>query len=153
MTDDALHLAIYPVHADVDVRFNDLDAMGHVNNAIYLSYIEQGRVAYWRQLTGSDDLSGFNYILARVEIDYRRPIELCQRVLVHLRVSEVGSKSFTFDYAITSVDGAVLHASARSVQVMFDYRARQTIAVDQALRDKIAAFELQVDAFRRTNNP
>jgi acyl-CoA thioester hydrolase len=141
MPDPAIDLSGFRVRAAVDVRFNDIDGMGHVNNACYLAYLEQGRIEYWRQLTGGDDLSDFNYIIARVEIDYRHPIGHCAQVLVHLRVAELGRKSYVVEYAITSVDGARLHATARSVQVMFDYRARQTVPIDQALRDRIERFE------------
>lgn len=143
MTTPAIDLSTYTVHCDVEVRFSDLDAMGHVNNATYLTYLEQGRVDYWRRLTGSADLASFNFILARVAIDYQRPIELCERVAVNLRVSEVGHKSFVVDYALTSVDGTTLHATARSVQVMFDYTSRQSCPVDETLRARIAAFEGQ----------
>ena len=74
---------------ELEVRFRDCDALGHVNNAVYLTYLEQARFAFWQRLTGVGGIPR-SFILARVECDYRVPATAGERLIVRLRVSAVG---------------------------------------------------------------
>ena len=69
-------IASYKVHVDIQVRFRDTDAMRHVNNAVYLSYLELARMQYWKSLTGLKGYSLVEFIIARVQIDYRSPVKM-----------------------------------------------------------------------------
>jgi hypothetical protein len=69
----------------VDVRFRDLDALGHVNNAVYLTYFESARIAWWLWVTGRAGLDAVDMILARVEVDYRSPLQWGERLEVGVR--------------------------------------------------------------------
>lgn len=82
----------FPIRVPIEVRFGDLDALGHVNNALYLTYDEIGRSHYLRRLGAKID--GGNFIMARAEVDYLRPVLLDQQVELELRVTQVGNKSF-----------------------------------------------------------
>ena len=84
---------------EIDVRFRDCDALGHVNNAVYLTYLEQARFAHWQRLTGTSGIPR-TFILARVECDYRAQATAGDRLVVRLRVAAVGNSSFTFEYQI-----------------------------------------------------
>ena len=131
----------FRVVVPVQVRFRDLDAMGHVNNAVFLTYLEIGRMVYYRELMGLTRPQEFNFILARMEIDFRSPIELGDSVFVGIRVSRVGNKSFHFEYEIREGESGRLVAEATSVQVMYDYRQRTTIPVSPEFLARLEAFE------------
>ena len=121
---------------EFDVRFRDCDAFGHVNNAVYLTYLEQARVEAWHRLTGTTGLPR-NIILARVEIDYRAPATLGDRLLVRLRTVAVGTKSFTLDCDIENVRTRATVATARTVQVMYDYALGKSIAIPPDIRARL----------------
>ena len=131
----------YKLHIDVQVRFRDTDAMGHVNNAVYLSYLELARMRYWRELTGLKDFSKIDMILARVEIDYRSPAKVDTDLRVWIRVPEVMRSSFLFDYRLEDLADGRLIAEAKSVQCLFDYALHKVKRMDPSLRDRIVEFE------------
>jgi acyl-CoA thioester hydrolase len=120
----------------IPVRFSDIDAMGHVNNAIYLTYFEEGRKAFLREALNIVDPAEYPFILARISCEYIRPIRLEDPVAVKIWVSETEKKSFKFKYELCSPDnGAILYGSGESVMVMFDYMKKETVAVpDETLR-------------------
>ena len=128
----------FPFETGVEVRFSDLDPMGHVNNAVYATYCEQARVAFFARVFGVEEASGFEFILARLEIDYRRPVLMGDPLRVALRISAVGSTSFAFEYRLT-VGGEVV-AEARSVQVFYDYRRHAKVPIPDFFRDRVRPY-------------
>jgi acyl-CoA thioester hydrolase len=119
------------------VRFRDLDPMGHVNNAVFLTYLEQARIGFFERHGLSVGLDDLNMIVARVEIDFRAPVRLGQEVEVAVRATRFGTKSFDLDYELT-VDGTTV-AEARSVQVAYDYARREPVALPEEWREKLSA--------------
>jgi acyl-CoA thioester hydrolase len=119
------------------VRFRDLDPMGHVNNAVFLTYIEQARVAFFAAVDAATALEDMNLIVARIEIDFRAPVRLGQEVEISVRASRFGTKSFDFDYVL-HVDGEIV-AEAKSVQVAYDYGRREAIELPAEWREKLTA--------------
>ena len=130
----------------LEVRFRDCDPMGHVNNAVYLTYLEQARLAHWRALWnfgrpdertagegGVGDVPGV--ILARSEIDYRRPARFGDVLEVRLGIAALGRTSFTYEYQIVDENGQLV-AAARSVQVMYDYGAGRPVPIPEAIRQR-----------------
>ena len=111
------------------VRFRDCDAMGHVNNAVYSTYLEESRIGVLGGLT--------EFILARVEIDFRSELRLGEEVEVRTRCSRIGSKSFDLEHQI-AVGGRVV-AEAKSVLVAYDYRLGESVAVSDDLRSRLTA--------------
>ena len=124
------------VHEE-QVRFRDLDPMGHVNNAVFLTYLEQARVAFFAQAGAATGLEDMNMIVARVEIDFKAPVRLGQEVEVSVRASRFGTKSFDLEYELHV--GGDLVAEAKSVQVAYDYDRRQPIPVPAEWREKLTA--------------
>ena len=118
------------------VRFRDLDPMGHVNNAVFLTYLEQARIAFFEELGVAIGLEDMNMIVARIEIDFRAPVRLGQEVEVGVRATRFGTKSFDLDYELT-VDGEIV-AEARSVQVAYDYGRREPVAIPDEWRQKLS---------------
>lgn len=105
----------------VAVRFKDLDTMGHVNNAVYPTYFEEARAAFSREVFGLSRVEDFDFLVARIEIDYRRPLRYGEPLTAGIRVAGVGATSFTLEYFLLVGDEVV--AQGRSVQVFFDYAA------------------------------
>lgn len=114
------------------VRFRDLDGMGHVNNAVYLTYMETARLNYFRSLgLGRNPLEGM--ILARAEVDFRSPIELGEQVEVGVRVGRMGTKSFDLEQELRA-DGR-LAAEGRFVIVAYDYTTSRSQELPEAWRE------------------
>jgi len=129
----------FPFEHELEVRFRDCDAMGHVNNAVYLTYLEQARFAFWRDLGGARALEDHGFIVARVECDYRRAAKMGDRLVVRLRTLAVGRSSFTFGYEVANVRTRETVAEARSVQVLYDYAKGVPVPIPDDLRSKLEA--------------
>src|SRR5437868_15536565 len=100
----------------VSVRWRDVDALGHVNHAVFLTYLEEGRDAFFEQILGSDP----TYVVARLEIDLRAEVRLGQRLLtVRIAVERLGTTSLTTSETIVAPTGEVA-AQARVVTVRWD---------------------------------
>jgi len=130
----------------IEVRFADLDVLGHLNNATYLTYAEQVRIVYVRDVCGWDGgaWSTLGMILARTEIDYKLPIAFEHSVIAYVRISRIGGKSFDMDYVITRQTGdndPEIAAEIKTIMVAYDYQQDSTIPVPDSWREKITAFE------------
>ncbi|WP_435097141.1 acyl-CoA thioesterase [Halorubrum sp. N11] len=102
---------------EIDVRFRDIDAMGHVNNAVYATYLEQARTEYFRDVLDAD-LSALATVLASVSIDFRRPVELTDAaVAVEIGIDELGTSSVTMTHEICTGDEVVAEAEATLVSL------------------------------------
>ena len=125
----------------VEVRFSDCDPLGHVNNAVYLTYLEQARFAHWRDLWGFETYAfgeeGPGVILVRAEIDYRAQVKAGDVLEVRLGLAAVGRTSFTYEYEIVDGRNRVV-ATARTVQVLFDYREAKPVPIPDGIRAKLA---------------
>ena len=115
------------------VRFRDCDAMGHVNHAVYFTYLEQCRLTYWRERTGAAS-PHTRVIIARAECDYRAPAHFGDELEVRLRVGAVGRTSFTLEYEIINPASAVRIATGRTVMVSYDYAAAKPVPLSDATR-------------------
>lgn len=136
MTDD-----LFRFSTTVEVRWRDLDPMGHVNNAVYFTYLEQARSHYLREvglLPGAP--SGMGFILAEASCQFKAPLELGERVTIHIRVSQLRNSSFIFEYRAEAEDGRLV-ATARTVQVCYDYQARRSFPIPDDWRQAVIAYE------------
>ncbi|HEX6738641.1 MAG TPA: thioesterase family protein, partial [Vicinamibacteria bacterium] len=123
----------------VEVRFRDLDALGHVNNAVFLTYLESARLAYWLQVAGRRDLRDMDVILARAEVDYRSPAGYGERLDVGVRCASIRRSSLVLEQAIVESGGGRLVAEARKVLVYYDYAAARPLPIPEELRQKLMA--------------
>ena len=121
----------------VQMRFSDADAMGHVNHARYLTYLEDARVALLAHMAGdSPRLQVADVILARIEMDYLRPLQpSLEPVTVTITVGEIRNKSYTLDYTIEH-EGE-LAARASSVVVAYDYEAQSSRPLTDVERQRL----------------
>jgi acyl-CoA thioester hydrolase len=123
-----------------EVAFRDLDVFGHVNNAVYLTYIENARIGYVRDVLGVESLEGLLLIVASVKIDFRSRANLGETLEVGARVSRVGTKSFDLDHEVRGPDGRLV-AEAQTTLVTFDYDNDQTMPVPPEWRVSIESYE------------
>ena len=117
----------------LSVRFRDCDAMGHVNHAVYFTYLEQCRLTYWRELTGTAS-PHTRVIIARAECDYRSPAHFGDELEIRLNVAEVGRSSFTLGYEIVKFGDERLVANGKTVMVSYDYTAGASTPLPEATR-------------------
>jgi acyl-CoA thioester hydrolase len=133
---------------ELDVRFADTDAMGHVNNAKYLTYCESARIAYWTDVTGESVRLGTegaeSLILAEARITYRAPAFHGETITVETRATPLGRSSFTLEHRLTACEKrgpSRLVAVSESILVRYDYAADAPVAISPAHRAAIEAFE------------
>jgi acyl-CoA thioester hydrolase len=123
---------------DILVRYRDCDPLGHVNNAVYLTYFEMGRVEFWRTVMGaaSDRADDWPFILAEATVTYRSPARFDERLRLTVGVESLGGKSWVFGYRLHGADGREV-ATGRTVQVAYDYAAQKTMPLPDAIRAKL----------------
>lgn len=136
----------------VDLRFGDIDMLRHVNNARYLSFLEQARIQYAFDVLGWDgDWRTLNMILARTEIDFLRPLLLGERLQIATRCAQMGKKSFTFEYLLYTAgrqypsaapqEAEHLVSRAKSVMVFYDTRKEETRPLPEDFIRRVNAYE------------
>lgn len=128
----------YTYTVDLEVRFRDLDPMGHVNNALYATYLEQARAHYFDEIVGTS-LPEAPTVLAHLEIDYRHEINLEDTATVSMRVPRLGESSIPMEYEIRAGDDVA--ATAETVQVVFDWDTRDSRSIPSEWRRNIESFE------------
>ncbi|WP_123620314.1 thioesterase family protein [Halorubrum sp. CSM-61] len=123
---------------EIDVRFRDIDAMGHVNNAVYATYLEQARAEYYRDVLDAD-LSALATVLASLSIEFRRPVELTDgTVTVAMDVAELGTSSVTMAYDVRTDDELV--AEAETTLVALDPDAGEPAPIPEEYRSAIESY-------------
>lgn len=137
----------------LQVRFRDTDAFGHVNNAVFATYVELARVRYFIDvLRPAGPFQRLPLILARLEIDFRSPIELGDEVVVETRVDRIGRTSIGMAHRMTAGPEGRLAAEVGSVIVVYDYAAARPMPVPDDWRVRIGEHEgrsFVTDATRR----
>lgn len=127
----------------IQIRFKDVDRLGHVNNANHITYFELARVEYFNALMGDDiriDWENESLILAKIEMDYKQPILLDDRIVVYTWVSRLGSKSFDMSCSIVKQekDGKETEmAKGLAIIVCFNYKLNQSIPIPESWKEKM----------------
>jgi acyl-CoA thioester hydrolase len=128
----------------IEVRYGDLDPQGHVNNARYLTYMEQARVRYWNQLGLFANLRSFEdmgVIIADIHIQYKKPVHWGLPLKVGVQTTRIGGKSLTVGQCVIGGSGQEVFALGEVVLVAYDYGNQSTVPVPDAWREKLERFE------------
>jgi acyl-CoA thioester hydrolase len=121
----------FPFACPVELRFSDVDAMNHVNNAVYVTFLETARLRLWQKhFAFSGSARDIPLIVARVAVDYRSPVGLEEAVEVGVGVTEIGRTSFTLAYRV------------EAVQLLYDYGERRPVPINGAVRAQLEALLL-----------
>lgn len=132
----------YTFGMKLDIRWSDMDEMCHVNNAVYLTYFEQGRIYYL--------LKAFNWnwqekglIQASANIEYIRPLIFPDPARIYVRTSKISNRSFTLDYMITSLvqDEEMITTLGNTTMVLFDYKTNKSMLLPEEFKEEIKSFE------------
>jgi acyl-CoA thioester hydrolase len=136
-------IEVFTYYHPITVRFADLDPQGHVNNAVYLTYLESARLGYYEKagIWGREAGMKTGMVVAHIDIDYLAPIFFGQDIQVGVRLARLGQKSFTLAFLIETVPGKVPLARATSVMVAYDSATEQSIPVPLDWREKILYLE------------
>lgn len=124
----------------IQIRFSDIDMLGHVNNAIYLTYAEFARVPYFEKVFGKlIDWKETGLILAKAEIQYKKPVYLNDELIVGVRTTTVGEKSFVSEYGffVKNDSGYVLVATGETVLVCMNYLEGKTFKMPDSWKEAI----------------
>ena len=128
----------------IKIRFSDLDAMKHVNNATYLTYLEEARIKYFNDLLKKKEGDiDYQAVIGRIEIDYLYPIVLGDDLEIYTRISRIGNKSVDVKHIIAIKRGSKLIKAATSTTklVYFDYKTKATKPIPDGERKLIKEFE------------
>ncbi|KXK13133.1 MAG: thioesterase superfamily protein [Chloroflexi bacterium OLB14] len=134
----------YKFFHPIEVRYEDLDPQGHVNNAKYLTYFEQARIYYLMQLglfSKDQSFMEVGVIVADIHITYHATTHYGDPIKVGLKTAKIGNKSFTTEQEVINTQTGKVLATATIVLVTFDYEGLKTILVPDEWRKKIAEFE------------
>lgn len=118
------------------VRFSDVDVYGHVNNVKYFEYYQEARLAFISALGRGGELGDFSMVVARLDVDYKRPILFrTEPYRIETWVSRVGSSSF--DLTAQILDGDTVYSKAKAVLVTFDLEKQQARHLDPDERERL----------------
>ena len=122
---------------EIQVRFRDLDAYGHVNNAVYMSYLETARVDMIHDLFMEDMAKNIQYLLVSVKLDYMQPILLNDRVFVHCKFDEIGKVRFKVRYKVHNGEGKVF-VEGYSEHALFNGNTKRPMRLPAEWKEKVA---------------
>ena len=135
-------LSEYKFNYPTSIRFSDIDAVGHVNNATYLTYFEDTRLHYWK--TAIDwDFNKCGIIVGRSEINYLKPVTLFDKITCYVRVVRIGNSSFDMMHVLVKATdaGDEICTTGKTVCVCYDYAAKKSIQIPEIERNRMIAYD------------
>ncbi len=123
----------------IAVRFRDIDGMGHVNNAVYFTYIEAARTEYLMRVMTAKRMDEVDWIVATAALSFKRPVAYGDPIEVRVKPTKVGTTSFTLFYEIRDTRDGGLVAEGETVIVMFDYAKLEKKPIPASVRKKLEA--------------
>lgn len=126
----------------IEVRFKDIDGLGHVNNAVYLTFLEHARMMYFTKEAGSQSEKDFPFILAHASLDYKAPMRMDSKPEIRMWTSRIGGKSWDFDYEIRDREkDGIVYATGKTVQVAYDYYLEKSDRLDGELLEHVKSLQ------------
>lgn len=117
------------------VRWGDMDAFNHVNNAQYLRYLEEARVQWLASLPGISLTDRIAPVLVASNVNYRQPIEWPNEIAIELFIGKIGNSSLTMSHRmLSSTDASVLYSDGSVVMVWIDTRTGKSVPLPEAVR-------------------
>ncbi len=129
---------------EITVRWSDCDPMGHVNNAVYITYMEQARIAFFREFMGLKEgeritTKHFRFVIAENACRYLKPATIDQKIIVVITVTEVKNSSFIFGYEMKDKLTGEAIAAGHSVQVWYNYQTGKSEPIPEEFKKKLIA--------------
>ncbi len=131
---------------DIQLRFNDADSLGHINNSVYLTYFDLGKTEYF------NTVRGFNYlerkvdiVVAHIDVNFIKPVFLNDKVAVETAVTKIGNKSLNLEQQIICCKSGEIKCKCNTTMVGIDFQTEETIRINDEWRKDIAAYEENLD--------
>ena len=126
----------------IETRFADFDMMGHVNNAVYFTYMEIARTKYWVNAI-KWDWKRTGVIIAKASLDYIKPILIDDKIHMYVRTSRIGKSSFDLEYLLVKIENGqeIVCSKGKTVCVAFDYQSKTSTAIPESEKNKMLIFE------------
>ncbi len=125
---------------EIQVRFNDIDMLGHVSNTVYLNYFDTGKSSYMNEVIRDYDFTTEAMVEASVKIDFLEPIFMNAKIRVLTRISHLGNKSFTFEHQLVDEKNKI-YAQCTAIMVCFNPKKQESILIPESWREKIRNYE------------
>ena len=129
-----------PYTNSIEVIFRDVDSFGHVNNAVYFTYLETVRTKYFRELKTQSGVDAMDMIVAQATCNYRSPAYIEERLNISVGITRFGNKSFDCMYIINTDKGRKI-ASAKTIQVAYDYKTNATVIVPEVFKQAVIEYQ------------
>ena len=132
----------YKYKTPIAIRFSYIDNVGHVNNAIYLTYFEVARLNYWREIINWN-LRENGIILGRSEVNYLKPITLEDQINCYVRTTRIGNSSFDVMHVLVKVTphGEEICTTGKTVCISYDYTANKSVPIPENERQRMIEFD------------
>ncbi len=126
----------------IQIRFNDIDQLGHVNNASQISFLDYGKICYFDAMNnGQVDWKDAQFVMVNINVSYVEQIFMRENIDVRTKITEIGNKSIKLTQILINKDNGHVKTIAHSVMCAFDMATQQSVLVSQKWRDKITNFE------------
>jgi acyl-CoA thioester hydrolase len=132
----------YKYKTPIAIRFSDIDAVGHVNNAIYLTYFEVARISYWKEAINWD-LREKGIIVGRSEVNYLKQITMDDEIACYVRTTRIGNSSFDVMHVLVKVtaDGEEICTTGKTVCISYDYAAKKSVPIPLKERQRMIEYD------------
>lgn len=138
------NLELFKHSVEIQVRFNDVDILGHVSNTVYQTYYDYGKLGYFDEVLGDIDWKNLALVGASIKIDYLKPIYLKSKVVVKTRVAVIGHKSLTFQHCIVDKFTNEILSTCTAVLVCYAPQEERSVLVPDVWRKNIMEYEPDV---------
>jgi len=132
----------YKYKTPIAIRFSDIDNVGHVNNAIYLTYFEVARLNYFREVINWS-LREHGIIVGRTEVNYLKPITLEDQLFCYVRTTRIGNSSFDVMHVLVRLTdhGEEICTTGKTVCISYDYTAKKSVPIPEKERHKLIEYD------------
>lgn len=121
----------------VEIRFADIDAFGHVNNATFLTLVEQARVRFYDSMYKVEKPLDFPFVIVHAQIDYKKPLMLMDELEVGVSVGKVGKSSWDFHYELRNLKNQTVYAVAKTTQVYYSHETKSAARMPESFKQKL----------------
>lgn len=134
-------MPIYKNSLPIQVRFSDVDVMGHVSNTIYQNYYDSGKINYFSEVVPDMDFVTLGMVGASIKIDFLKPIFMKTKILVKTRVSLIGTKSLTMEHCLVDKTTGEILSTCTAVLVCYSIKENTSIAIPENWKRNILAYD------------
>ena len=129
----------------VQIRFSDIDMLGHVNNAVYMNYFDMAKTKYFQAVHNAEDWSRLDVVVASVNVDFLHPVFFNEDIIVKTKITRLGNKSFNMIQHIELADSGEVKTISRSVMVGFDMTTNSSKPLTECWKKQVREFEGDLD--------